>query len=182
MAADPAFDLERVRELTSLQRPLYAYIFSLTRNAADADDVLQETNRVICEKLPEYQAGTSFAAWAYKIAFFEVLTLRKQKHREAARFSDALVENLAGEVERVLDASSARRQALDTCLKRLPEHSRQLVARRYLQGADVRSVAAHLGRTEKAVYHALARVRTWLLECINARLAAEGLAAEGGAT
>jgi RNA polymerase sigma-70 factor, ECF subfamily len=165
---------ECVRELTSLQRPLYLYIFSLVPHPSDADDLVQETNRVIWEKIGDYQRGTSFSAWAYKIAFYEVLTYRKRKRRESLRFSDDLVEDLAGEVEQVLSDSNPRRQALQECLQRLSEGNRQIVARRYLEGADVRSVAQQLGRTEKAVYHALARIRSWLLECVRKRLSVEG--------
>lgn len=172
---DPPLPIaECVRELTSLQRPLYLYIFSLVPLPSDADDLVQETNRVIWEKIGEYRPGTSFAAWAYKIAFFEVLTYRKRKRRESLRFSDELVEDLAGEVEQVLADSTPRRQALQECLQRMSEGNRQIVARRYLDGADVRSVAAAVGRSEKAVYHALARIRSWLLECVRKRLAVEG--------
>jgi RNA polymerase sigma-70 factor, ECF subfamily len=175
MPDPPLAIAECVRELTSLQRPLYLYIFSLVPHPADADDLVQETNRVIWEKIGEYRPGSSFSAWAYKIAFFEVLTYRKRKRRETLRFSDDLVEDLAGEVEQVLADSSPRRQALQECLQRMSEGNRQIVARRYLDGADVRSVASAVGRSEKAVYHALARIRSWLLECVRKRLAVEAV-------
>lgn len=175
MPATTAPMADFVREITALQRPLYVYIFSLVHNPADADDVLQETNRVIWEKIAEFEPGTNLSAWAYKIAFFEVRTYRKRKGREAGRFSNQLVEQLAEEVELVLEESSPRRQALDACLQKMTDKNRQLVVQRYLQGATVRGLAQKLGRTEKAIYHALSRVRSWLLTCIRNRLAAEGL-------
>jgi len=173
MAEPPLPIADCVRELTSLQRPLYLYIFSLVPQPADADDLVQETNRVIWEKIGDFRPGTSFSAWAYKIAFYEVLTYRKRKRRESLRFSDDLVENLAAEVEGVLQDSTPRRQALQDCLGRMSEGNRQIVARRYLEGADVRSVAEQVGRSEKAVYHALGRIRSWLLECMRRRMAVE---------
>ena len=50
-------------------------------HSADADDVLQDVNRIPWEKADEYEAGTNFAAWANRVAYFQVLTLRQQKAR-----------------------------------------------------------------------------------------------------
>ena len=43
---------------------------------------------------------------------------------------------------------------------------------RYEPGATVEVIARQIGRSTKAVYNALGRIRTWLLECVE-RAAAE---------
>lgn len=62
--ADPSrgASAEFVRLLTGNQRKLYAFILSLLRRPADADDVLQETNMVMWRKCAEFEPGTNFDA------------------------------------------------------------------------------------------------------------------------
>lgn len=164
------------KQLTALQRPLYLYIVTLVHRHADAEDILQETNRVMWEKMDEFTPETNFPAWAYRIAFNEVRTYRKRKSREAARMSDALVEQLAVHAETALARADEKRQALHRCLERLPEKDREIVTRRYFHEASVPEVAKHIGRSSKAIYHALSRIRSRLLGCMKRSLAVEGTA------
>jgi RNA polymerase sigma-70 factor (ECF subfamily) len=161
------------QELTALQRPLYLYITTLVGHPADAEDILQEVNRLMWEKLDEYQPQTSLAAWACKIAYYEVLTFRKRKAREGFRFSESTLEQLAPEAERLLEAEDARTQALRHCLEALPEADRELITRRYLGGLDMHSLARCFSRSEKSLYRSLARIRTVLLGCVQRTLATE---------
>src|SRR5262249_55656811 len=109
------------QELTALQRRLHLYTTTLIGHAADAEDVLQEANRVMWEKLDDYEPGTSLAAWAYKIAYFEVLTFRKRKARDTLRFADDTLELLAPDAARLLEEEDAGCSALPQCLTPLPE-------------------------------------------------------------
>ncbi len=76
---------EFTSQLVAVQRRLYAYILTILPNLADADDVLQDTNSVLLRKRKEYAAGTEFGAWACRVAYFEVLALRKKRQRERGR-------------------------------------------------------------------------------------------------
>lgn len=163
------------QQLTALQRQLFVYVTQLVGRTADADDVLQEVNRVLWEKYAEYTPGTNLAAWAYKVAYFEVLRYRKTKVRDRLRFGDDTLKVLAAEAAPVADRESARRAALIGCLEKLPAEDRDLVNRRYADQTEVRDLASALKRSEKAVYRALARVRSVLLECVGRAVAAEGL-------
>jgi RNA polymerase sigma-70 factor (ECF subfamily) len=165
------------QELTALQRRLYLYITTLIGHAADAEDVVQETNRVLWEKLDDYEPGTSLAAWAYKIAYFEVLTFRKRKARDTLRFGEDTLELLAEDAARLLDQEDARCRALRHCLAKLPESDRELITRRYLSGdaTNLHQLASVFERSEKSLYRSLARIRTLLLECIQKTLAVEAL-------
>ena len=51
------------QQITALQRQLYQYILALVTHPADAEDVLQEANRVAWEKSDDYQPGSNFSAW-----------------------------------------------------------------------------------------------------------------------
>ena len=50
--------------MTRHQRQIFGYIYTLVPNRADAEDILQETSLVICEKFDEFKEGTDFVAWA----------------------------------------------------------------------------------------------------------------------
>lgn len=163
------------QQLTALQRQLFVYVAQLVGRTADADDVLQEVNRVLWEKYAEFVPGTNLAAWAYKVAYFEVLRYRKTKGRDRLRFGDETLEVLAAEAAPVAEQESARRAALNECLDKIPAEDRDLVNRRYAEQTEVRDLANVLKRSEKAIYRALARVRGVLLECVRRALAAEGL-------
>lgn len=162
-----------VQLLTEHQRRLYAYVVSLLGNAADADEVLQETNLALWRKLDTFQPGSSFAAWASRVAYYEVLAFRKRRGRDRLSFEPELLETLAAESAARLEQFEARRRALAHCLTKLSARDRDLLARRYEAGNSAAAVAQQLGRTAQATYQALHRIRLNLSLCIRRTLAAE---------
>src|SRR4051812_24461539 len=56
--------------MTRHQRQVFSYIYALVPNRYDAEDLLQETSLVICEKFDEFEEGTDFVAWACQIAYW----------------------------------------------------------------------------------------------------------------
>ncbi len=162
---------EFIRLLTSSQRKLFTFILSLVRNHSDADDILQETNMVAWQKWQEFELGTNFEAWAFTIARFQVMAFRKKRQRSRLHFDDELVDLLATDAsEMFLDNHDPRVGALSTCLKKLKEDQRQLVARRYEPGGCVNDIAAEQGRSPKAVSESLRRIRRSLMICIERTL------------
>ena len=168
---------EFVKLLTEHQRQLYLYIVTLLSGTADADDILQSVNMVLWSKAEEFQAGTNFAAWAYRIAYYEVLAFRKKRARQGDKllFNSELMKTMTDEQEAHLDLErlKERRQALDSCLEKLRTRDRELLARRYYTGTTVKELAAEFSRPLNSVYRSLDRVRMTLLECIQRTLAAE---------
>jgi RNA polymerase sigma-70 factor, ECF subfamily len=161
-----------VQLLTNVQQQLTRYVRTLVPNRTDAEEVLQETNLFIWRHADEFELGTNFAAWACKIAYFQVLTFRKRQSRSRLRFSDELVEQLAQNAVPSVVGENSDAEALDLCMAKLSQPDRDLMDLRYEPGATVEGVAQRVGRSTKAIYAALGRIRTWLLECIQ-RTAAE---------
>jgi RNA polymerase sigma-70 factor (ECF subfamily) len=158
------------------ERRLYAYILTLLPNRSDADDVLQEASLVMWDKFDAGQPPGDFAAWGCRIAYFKVLDFRKKCHRSRVLFSQALLERLAEaaaepQAARQLDA---RREALADCVAKLSPRDRDLLARRFAEGATTQSTAAQVGRSVDAVYKALAKIRQSLFECVSRSLATGG--------
>ena len=70
---------EFVRRLTGCQPRLYAYIMTLVLDPHEADDVLQQANLVMWEKLDEFLACENFDALACRVAYFQVLAYRRDR-------------------------------------------------------------------------------------------------------
>jgi RNA polymerase sigma-70 factor, ECF subfamily len=158
------------------QRRLFAYIFTLLPNRADAEDVLQEVSKLMWEKFDEVNPPEDFVAWGCRIAFYKVMEHRRSQRRGRLIFSDTMLERVAESGSDHADALrlDERHDALACCLGKLSRRDRQLLDERFKDGATVRSVAEHLGRSADAVYKALARVRRALHDCVERTIAAEG--------
>ena len=158
------------------ERRFYAYILTLLPNRADADDVLQEASLVMWDKFDAEQPPADFAAWGCRIAYFKVLDFRKKCHRSRVLFSQALLDRLAETAveQRAALQLDERRDALAGCLAKLSPRDRDLLARRFAEGATTQTTAAEVGRSVDAVYKALAKIRQALFECVTQALATGG--------
>lgn len=166
---DPHSD-EFVTLLTSSQSAIYGGILALLPDRTAAQDILQETNLTLWHKAEDFEAGTSFLAWAGRIARYHVLNYRRKRGRERLVFDEQLFDELsARQAERAEDAGPAA-ESLRACLKRLPEEQRQLVTQRYAPGGSVQQIAELRGQTVGAVSQALYRIRETLLNCLSQRL------------
>jgi len=75
-----------VRLLTQSERRVYGYILKMVVDWNDADEILQETNVRLWEEFDRFQPGTDFAAWAIRVAHYQVLTWRKRRDRSRLVF------------------------------------------------------------------------------------------------
>ena len=121
---------EFIVRLTDCQNRLYAYILSLLPDSERARDVLQETNVVLWRKVDQFVAGTSFEAWACRIAYFEVLAERRRRCKDRHLFSDSLLEKLSGEAASKLSDFDDRAIAIEECLERLDPSQRERLLER----------------------------------------------------
>ena len=156
--------------LTAEQLALHRYIFTLLGDHDAASNVLQETNLVLGRKIDEFQFGTSFGAWASKVAYFQTLAYIRDAKRDRHVFGEALVEQLAARPVLDVDASEAR-IALRHCLRELSEKNFELIQQRYNCDLEIEALAERLGKRPGAVKVQLHRIRRSLLECIQKRLA-----------
>jgi RNA polymerase sigma-70 factor (ECF subfamily) len=158
------------------ERRLYAYILTLLPNRADAADVLQEVSLILWDKFDADNPPADFAAWGCRIAYFKILDFCKKQQRSKVVFSQAMLERIA---ETAVEQAGAlqldeRREALGGCIEKLNSKDRDLLSRRFAEGATTRSTADQLGRSADAIYKALAKIRQALFDCITRTLAREG--------
>src|SRR6478735_12700016 len=96
---EPTVDQESQKQLMALmtrhQRQIFAYIYTLVPRRHDAEDLLQETSVVICEKFGQFKPGTDFVAWACQIAYWRIRYSRQKFARSKVVFDQEIVDVLA---------------------------------------------------------------------------------------
>jgi RNA polymerase sigma-70 factor (ECF subfamily) len=157
------------------ERRIYGYILTLLPRPADAEDVLQESSAIMWAKFDEQDPPRDFVAWGCRIAFYRVQLYRRGRKRGRVVFSDTMLERVAETMAEEANALGLddRLDALDRCLEKLPRDDRELLARRFVEGATPRTTAETCGRSVDAIYKAMARIRKALYDCVTRTLAAE---------
>jgi RNA polymerase sigma-70 factor, ECF subfamily len=165
---NPLSDEPSFAELMGRHQPrLIGYIRSMIPDPHAAKDILQETNMTLLRKHGDFQKGSNFTAWAFRIAYFEVLSWRRNQGRERLQFSNELVESIAQAGEALAVTYDSRLDALKLCLEKLPERQRTVVQLHYLNGTPVQEVAEEMNFKANAASQLLHRARLNLFKCIN---------------
>lgn len=159
---------------SSHQHRLYGYLFAILRNRSDAQDVLQQTAIVLWQKFDKFDCDTDFFRWASVVARYEALNFVKYRRRSRVYFNDDLMEALAADqAELATDEELGRREALSTCLTKLPNRDRQIMESYYAHGLGSRQIGEVLGRSASSVCNSLRRIREALMICIESSIAQE---------
>jgi len=164
--ADDAPD-EFLESVTEFQPRLYGYIFSLVADREAAHEILQETNVVLWRKSEEFELGSNFKAWSFRIAYFQFLAYQQRQVRERLVFDEASLQRVAAASDRFDDSYHERRDRLEECLRRLPQRQRELIVKRYLEGVSIDELAVETKRTSNAISQLLFRARRNLLDCLK---------------
>ncbi len=157
------------RKLTALQRSLYAYILTLLPNRADAEDVLQETNLILCRKANEYDPEGHFQGWAFQIARYQVMSQITKNKRNRLNFSTEIIETLAAE-EFDSKSMALSQKALQLCYDLLPEHMKKIARLRFREESNLKDISAKVGRPLGSVSATLHRIRINLTDCVRKKL------------
>ena len=156
--------------ITRHQRRIFSYLYTLVPNRHDAEDLLQETCLVICEKFHEFQPGTDFVAWACQIAWWRVRAARQKFARSKVTFDERLLEAISHAAAAMPEELDSRHDALEHCLQKLHPRDRELVLSRYEPNGGVEEAARRSGRSRVAAYKALGRIRKLLFDCVTNQL------------
>lgn len=149
------------------QKQIYAFIGTFLRDAADIDEVLQETSIVLWSKFGDFRPDGDFLRWAFGIARLEVLRYVRKQKKGGCPFDEQLIELLAEERRQQVDYLDRRRDALRLCLEKLSGRDRALIDECYGPDTLIKQVAERLRRPVNAVYQSLSRIRRTLHECVS---------------
>jgi len=160
--------------MSSFQPRLYGYILSLVGNPDLSNDVLQETNLVLWKKSSEFELGTSFRAWSFRVAHFQVMAQRQRVVRDRLLFDDELLVSLGREAKEMDMEVDDKSQALTYCIEKLNDRHKELIDLRYSKGFSVKEMAKELKLKANAITQVLFRARTNLIDCVQKTELLEG--------
>ena len=160
---------EFIQELTQVQQRLFGYIYRRVANREQAQEVLQQTNLVLCRKADDFELGTNFNAWAVTVARYQILSHRKNVARERLVFSDEVFSVVDDRGEESLFHEEHKR-ILRFCYGKLSQVNQELMKLRYQDGLSFQQVANELNKKISAVRVQVHRIRLNLKKCAQEQL------------
>lgn len=163
MASITEFEQELHAHWPRLRR----FAFSLSRNAADADDLVQAAAERALRSADQWQAGTRFDSWMFRIARNLWIDTVRARGRQVARFAPAEEGDHIG-----FDPRPGTEAAIDlgramAAMQRLPEEQREVVALILIDGLGYREAAETLDLPIGTVSSRLVRGRKALLALLG---------------
>jgi RNA polymerase sigma-70 factor (ECF subfamily) len=162
-----ATSLEFERLLREHWPRLRRFAYSLSRDAADADDLVQGTVERAMRAAGQWQAGSRFDSWLFRIARNHWIDTARARSRQAKRFVAAEDGEAVG-----FDPRPGTEAAIDlkramAALERLPDEQREVVALILVDGLGYRETAELLGLPIGTISRRLVRGRKALLALLG---------------
>jgi RNA polymerase sigma-70 factor len=173
MDAHAVFEI-LIREHADL---LMAYIRTVVRDSALADDVFQETLLTAWRRLPDYDKSRPFGPWLRGIAGNVVLNTYREHRKVIPICDEELLEHLDARCELLAkrghgDTTDEKLEALRDCVQTLPEPYRTVIEQRMqAEHGSPPVLAEQLGLNLETLKKRLQRARARLLECLQRKLA-----------
>ena len=137
---------------------LIGYIYRLTGDFHQAEDLAQETFLRAFDNLDKFDSHRPFRPWLLKIGrnlALNYLSSRTGKERRESQSIEALPGiRAAGSPDEMLELSE-RKKGIEKILSLLPVHFREILHLRYMEGLEYETIASELNLP-------LGTVKTWL--------------------
>ena len=166
---------------------IYRLAFGITRNQADAEEVLQDVLLTLARKGGSFEGRSALGSWVYRVTTNVALNKRRGKRLEVETSLEGLLPvfkpdgHRDGERAFVLAdwsqspeeelLSAERRRVLQQAIDSLPEHYRAVLVLRDVEGLSNESVGEFLGESIPSVKSRLHRARMVLREQLTLALA-----------
>jgi RNA polymerase sigma-70 factor (ECF subfamily) len=163
-------------EALQFLEPLFAMAMRLTRNRADAEDLVQDTFVKVFRHADQFKRGTNLRAWLYTILHNTWRNRLRDASREAVEVDSEQVEQAAADgggsqsvetPERILMRSTLDAE-LQAALDELPEAFRQAVWLRDVEEFTYAEIAEMLNVPIGTVMSRISRGRRLLYEKLSA--------------
>ena len=177
------------REALPFLDQLYGAAMRLTRNPADAEDLVQETYAKAYGSFHQFKAGTNLKAWMYRILNNTFISSYRKKQREPQKYDAGELEDWQEYAASTHDSKgmrSAESEALSAlpdqeirdAMAALPEDRRMAVYLADVEGFAYKEIAAILEIPLGTVMSRLHRGRSQLRELLAQYAADRGYATE----
>jgi len=165
-----------LRQAFKYQDALVSYAYGLLQDWALAQDAVQEGFIVLQRKHHEFKPGANAYSWVRQIVRFEALNLLRSRRKETCYADEELFHLVDKQFERYLEAKDlgdleARKTALQFCLAKLDEPSREMLLEFYRDALSCDKLSELHQRSVNAIRLSLSRIRSRLRDCVRHRLA-----------
>jgi len=159
---------------------IYRLAFGVTRNQADAEEVLQDVLLTLARKGGSFEGRSALGSWLYRITTNAALNKRRGKRLELETPLEDLLPTFKADGHRAGDRtfiladwsqnpeeellSGERRRVLERAIDSLPDHYRAVLVLRDVEGLSNESVAEVLDESVPSVKSRLHRARMVLRE------------------
>ena len=159
---------------------VYRLAFGVTRNEADAQEVVQDVFLTVCRKHSTFEGRAALSTWIYRVAMNAALNKRRGKRAELETSLDAelptyladghregprpyLLADWSNTPEQEL-LSGESRAVLTRAIEGLPAHYRAVLLLRDVEGLSNEETAALVGESVSSVKSRLHRARMAIRE------------------
>ena len=154
-------------ELAPVWPRLRRFAYSLARNPADADDLSQIAVEKAFRSFGQYQAGTRFDSWLFRICRTVWIDQMRAQARKAAYEAPPEAGEGVGHDPRAATEAAIDLSRAMAAMQRLPQEQREVVALILIDGFGYREAAEILGQPIGTVSSRLVRGRQALLAMLG---------------
>jgi RNA polymerase sigma-70 factor, ECF subfamily len=130
-------------DLVPLLEPLYGHAIRLTRNHADAEDLLQDTMVKACANLRSYEENTNLRGWLFRIMTNTHIDIYRKQQRRSAHYTSSFTAETASTDHSAEDQAlnMLDRSGIRAAMRALPEQFRLAVYYADVEGFGYREIA-----------------------------------------
>jgi RNA polymerase sigma-70 factor (ECF subfamily) len=180
---DAALSERFERDVLPLLPSLYSAALRMTRNPADAEDLVQETVLRAYRGFGGFKEGTNLRAWLYRILTNTYINVYRKKQREPVTISDSEIEDwfLYDRLREEAVTASAEATVLEAvpdedvkaALESLPESFRLAVILADVEGFSYKEIAeitdVPIGTVMSRLHRGRKALEKWLWEAVRER-------------
>jgi len=158
--------------LTTHQGRIRRFILSLVPNYNDADDIMQEVSKTMWTKFGDFQIGTDFLSWAFKIAYYRILEYRRSK-KEGTFLDNQVIEDIYRDTNQRSNKKDQMIEYLNRCISKLPLNDQEVLKLKYEDNLSIKDVSLRIGTSIYVLYKQMAKIHDWLLMCVKHSIVTE---------
>jgi RNA polymerase sigma-70 factor (ECF subfamily) len=155
---------------------LYRWLYNLSRDRHQAEDLTQETFAKVLAALPSFRPGSNFRAWLFRIGHNNFVNLKRagKRYQPAVEEAESLPGPTAAQSVEDREALAAVRIAVDG----LPHDFRNALLLHTQEGLSYREIAAIVKTTEETARWRVYKARQKLLKVLHPDLLPPGSTTE----
>jgi len=154
-------------ELAAVWPRLRRFAHALARDSADADDLAQMTAEKAFRSYNQFQPGTRFDSWIFRICRTVWIDTLRSRTRRAAHEAPPEAGAAVGEDPRLATEAAIDLAKAMAAMQRLPDEQREVIALILIDGFGYREAAEILEQPIGTVSSRLARGRQALLAMLG---------------